>query len=96
MIISVIGITGHTKDQAGFDEICTIYTEAINSSMAQEQLSDYIFDNVERRITDKDALQSHEAVFNLSPEERYSIFKQSAELSLKRKWDCDAVKELMR
>lgn len=79
----------------GFDEICRIYTEAQNSSMQKEQLSRYIFDNVKKRVNNKDALDAHDVVFLADPKERYSLFKQSAELSLKRSWDCPAVKALM-
>ena len=89
-------ICAYAEDTAGFDEICKIYTEAKNSSMPKRQLSDYIFDNIEQRVTSVDALEAHGAVFNLEPARRYSIFKQSAELSLKRDWNCEAVKELMK
>lgn len=64
--------------------------------MTKKQLSNYIYHNVSERVNIKDAIQAHEAVFNLTPAERYSIFKQSAELSLKRTRDCKAMKELMK
>lgn len=85
----------YSSDQLGFGEICNIYTEVQNSSMGKEQLSAYVFDNVRSRVNVKDAIQAHSAIFNLAPEERYPIFKQSAELSLKRSWDCKAMKEIM-
>ena len=80
----------------GFDEICRIYTEAVNSSMKKEQLSDYIFKNVKKRVNNKDALEVHDIIFQLAPEERYKIFKKSAEMSLKRSWDCLAVEKLIK
>lgn len=80
----------------GFDIICQIYTEAKNSSMTKEQLSDYIFSNVDKRVKSKDALEAHSAVFNLEPAKRYPIFKASAEYSLKQKWGCPAIKVLMQ
>ena len=89
-----IAIAGN--EQAGFDEICRIYTEALNSNMPKQQMSDYVFDNVKKRVQVKDALEAHSAVFNLAPQERYTIFKQSAEMSLKNSWDCPAAKELMQ
>lgn len=84
------------NNEMGFDEICRIYTEAVNSSMKKEQLSDYIFSNVQKRVKVKDALEVHDMIFQVAPEERYKIFKQSAELSLKRSWDCQAINELMK
>ncbi len=86
----------HANNNMGFDEICRIYTEAVNSSMKKEQLSDYIFKNVQSRINVKGALEVHDIIFQVEPEKRYKLFKQSAELSLKRKWDCPAVKLLIK
>jgi hypothetical protein len=87
---------GIRANKNGFDVICQIYTEAINSSMSKDQLRNYIFDNVENRVKSIDALEAHVAVFNLPPEKRYPIFKESAEYSLKNKWDCVAIKSLMK
>jgi len=96
IIFSIISISAFSANETGFDEICNIYTEAKNSSLSKSQLSDYIFENIKNRITSKDALEAHEAVFNLSVDKRFSVFKQSAEYSLKQKWECTAVEELMR
>ena len=80
----------------GFDEICRIYTEAKNSNMNKTQLSDYIWDNIQHRVKDEDALKAHEAVFQLDPAKRYPIFKKSAEISLNKKWGCQAIKDLLQ
>ena len=96
IIFSTFAITAFALNDSGFDEICTIYTEAKNSSMPKEQLNQYIFDNVATRVNNIDALDAHGSVFHLPPTERYSIFKQAAEMSLKRNWDCAAVKALMK
>jgi len=84
-----------SSNNTGFDEICSIYTEAINSSMPKEQRSEYVFDNIAKRVNSIDALEAHSGVFNLDITIRYSVFKKAAEMSLKRSWDCDAVRRLM-
>ena len=96
IILSIISISTISAAETGFDEICKIYTEAKNSSLSKSQLSNYIFENIKNRVTSKDALEAHSAVFNLGVDKRFSIFKQSAEYSLKHKWECAAVKELMK
>ncbi len=96
VLFSVLLISAISASETGFDEVCKIYTEAKNSSMKKEDLNSYIFDNVKSRVTSKDALEAHSAVFNLGIDKRFSVFKQSAEYSLKRKWECAAVKELMK
>ncbi len=85
----------YAKD-VGFDEICRIYTEAKNSSLKKQQLSDYINTNISARISNKDALTTHSIIPQASPAERYQLFKKSAEHSLKRKWDCDAMKIIIK
>jgi len=67
-----------------------------NSSMTKLQLSDYVNNNINERVSDKDAVTTHSIIFQVSPDERYKIFKESAEYSLKRKWECAAIKELMK
>lgn len=96
ILLSILPISAISATETGFDEICKIYTEAKNSSMKKEDLNNYIFDNVKSRVTSKDALEAHSAVFNLGLDKRFIIFKQSAEYSLKRKWECPAVKALMK
>jgi hypothetical protein len=96
LLFCIYSINAYPENEAGFDEICKIYTEALNSSMTKEQLSEYIFDNVKTRVNSIDALEAHAVVFNLDPAKRYSIFKQSAELSLKHNWGCEPIKILMK
>jgi len=57
-----------------------------------ENMSNYIFSNIKQRVKSKDALDAHEAVLQLDAHQRYKIFKQSAEFSLKHKWNCTAMK----
>lgn len=95
-VLLALSFNVSVANDTGFDEICRIYTEAQNSSMTGEQLSTYIFDNVDQRVTLKDARVAHEIIFQLDPPKRYAIFKESAELSLQHPWDCPAVKSLMQ
>ena len=83
-------------DQEGFDAICKIYTEVLNSKMGAREGSQYIYNNIIKRVHDNDALNAHDLLHMVPPEKRYSIFKDSAENSLKRNWDCVAMKKLMR
>ncbi len=96
LFIIMFPISAYSADIAGFNEICNIYTEAQNSSMSREQISDYIQNNIQARVQSVDALDAHGAVFQLEPANRYSIFKKSAEISLKHSWYCDAVKNFMK
>jgi hypothetical protein len=95
LIVLLFSLHAVAAEDTGFNEICRIYTEAQNSSMLGQQLSTYIFDNVEQRVISKDARDAHDAIFQLDPTKRYEIFKQSAELALRHLWNCPAAKNLM-
>lgn len=88
-------IYAENLNEAGFDQICQIYTAALDSHMDLEQMSNYIFSNVAQRVKSKDALDAHEAIMQLDASKRYKIFKQSAEMSLKHKWDCPTMQKVM-
>ncbi len=91
----LIQLFANASEHNGFDEICKIYTEVANSSMVNPAKSEYIFTNVKSRVTNNDALQAHSGIFTLDAAVRYSIFKQSAELSLKHSWDCEAMNKVL-
>lgn len=84
------------RDEAGFNEICKIYTEVLNSNMSRDQASKYVFDNIANRVGSKDALDLHDVIFQVDPAKRYKIFKESVEGAIKKKWDCAAMKTLMK
>jgi len=64
--------------------------------MDRAQISDYIQNNISARVLPGDAIDVHDALYQLDPAKRYSVFKQLAEASLKRSWNCDAVKYMMQ
>ena len=52
-------------DQEGFDAICKIYTEVLNSKMGVREGSQYIYNNIIKRVHDNDALNAHDIWFRL-------------------------------
>lgn len=89
-------IIGYASDQQGFDEVCCIYTEAKNSNMSIATASKYVMENISRRVDSKDALQAHEAIMQAMADQRYILFKQSAEHVLKKSWECEAMKSMFK
>ncbi|MCI0506740.1 MAG: hypothetical protein L0Z73_11605 [Gammaproteobacteria bacterium] len=80
-----------------FDITCVIFTEAKNTTFKNhEALSAYIEENITARVQSKAVKDTYYVIFNLPPEERYDVFKKSAEHELKREWDCPAAKALLR
>lgn len=95
LLLSTYSLTCYSENEAGFDEICRIYTEAHNSNMSINVLSSYIFNNIKKRVSSNDALEAHDVVMNTDSITRYTLFKGSAEYTLKRPWDCLPMKAVM-
>ena len=95
LLLSTYSLSCYSKTEAGFDEVCRIYTEAHNSNMSIDVLSSYIFNNIKKRVSSRDALEAHDAVMNADSFTRYTLFKGSAEHTLKRTWDCIPMKTIM-
>ena len=95
MFLLFFSTLGYANEKQEFDEVCKIYTEVINSDMNIETGSKYIFDNINKRIKSKEALQTHTAVMEAMGDERYNIFKGSAEYVLKNTWHCSGMKLFM-
>jgi len=82
----------------GFDKICLIYSDVMNNPAHTnrpniEKLV-LISETVEAHVRDVDAIAAYTAVASADPEKKYDLFKQAAEYSLKREWDCKTIQEL--
>ncbi len=83
----------------GFDKICLIYTDIFNDpSLARKPaIEKYVLvsELIEAHVRDVDAITAFSAVANADPSQKYDLFKQAAEYSLKRDWDCEIMKNLV-
>lgn len=81
----------------GFDKMCQIYTEVftnslyINKSLIEKH--DVVYDMIRENVWDVDVIQAFTAVANADPDVKYDLFKQSAEYSLNREWECEIMKD---
>ncbi len=81
----------------GFDAACLIFQEAGTKNLDPVALGIYIakkLDEMPEIKAANDVRATYHALFNADPAIRYDLFKQSAEISLKRNWDCSAVKQI--
>ena len=81
----------------GFDKICLIYSDVLNNPIHTDkpiiEKLILIYETVEAHVRDVDAITAYNAVASADPEKKYDLFKQAAEYSLKREWDCEIIKE---
>ena len=67
--------------------------------MSPEELGQFIADRLNNMPNQKakiEVIEVYHALFNVDPAVRYQLFKESAEMTLGREWDCPAVKALYR
>jgi hypothetical protein len=84
------------SDESGYDETCRIYTEAYNTNMPIGTLSNYVLENIKKRVRSEDAREAHQAILHAAPPTRYGLFKSSAEHTLGHNWDCKAMERIMK
>lgn len=87
------------KATNGFDSACSIFQKAATMKLNPQELGDYItteLDNMEVDVASDDVKEVYHALFNVDPTKRYELFKESAETTLNRSWDCDAMKALYK
>lgn len=82
----------------GFDKICLIYTDIFNNPANSNKpvidRLDLVGELIIAHVKDVDAITAFTAVANANPDQKYDLFKQSAEYSLKRDWDCEIIKNI--
>ena len=80
----------------GFDKICLIYEDILNDPAyaKRPRIDKYVLvsEAVQKYVTDVDAITAYTAVASAEPNLKYQLFKEAAEMSLKRAWDCEAIK----
>ncbi len=92
-------INTNIKAKNGFDSACLIYQKASTMKLSPQELGDYIADNLNKLEHQKaleDVKNVYHALFNVSPKDRYALFKESAEITLKRSWDCNIMKKMYK
>lgn len=90
-------MTENEKATNGFDSACLIFQEAATKNLDPVELGDYIaaeLDKMEEQLASEEVKVVYHALFNVEPAKRYGLFKESAEITLNRSWNCNAIKEL--
>lgn len=82
------------SDGDGFDQICEIFSRALDSGLSGEGRSNFINDAVENSVKSGPGKDTYYGIFNLSPEDRYEVFRQAANHYTESEWDCAPMKAI--
>jgi hypothetical protein len=93
VVVFLSGCSGkYGRADNGFDKICLIYEDVLNdpanAKKAMIEKDMLIYEAIRKHVSDIDAITAFSAVASADPDKKYSLFKQAAEMSLKREWDC--------
>lgn len=79
-----------------FETLCTIFKEAIESNEENIQVrSDYISTQIDERIASKEVAEIYYALFNIAPNERYSVLVDTAKHYTNSTWTCLPAQKIM-
>ena len=79
-------------EQSGYDQLCDLVEDALRASGDPALQAEYIEENLQSRISSKDAREAFELLAQINNEERYRVFQQAVENTLCHRWECDAMK----
>lgn len=85
------------QDTNGFDTACNIFKEASQKNLSPVDLGQYIEERLKsmpEQNAKQDVIELYDVLFQAEPSRRYSLFRESAEHILKRKWHCESIKQI--
>lgn len=85
-------MTAYSSAMEDFDALCNLIDETLEMSLSAEKKITYVNDNLQQRINSKDVKEAFISLQYLDPAERYSVFKQAAEATIDKQWECAPMK----
>ena len=97
LLYFALSFSSHAKSE-DFDKVCSYFQELeklVNvNTMTHLQHNDYILGKLNNIPPASNARVAWEAIASAIPEQRYELYKSSAESVLNQKWQCSAMERL--
>jgi len=77
-----------------YDQMCDYVQDVLSMDMGQQQKFDYIEKYFSTRVKSKDVKEAYDLIYQISPDQRYKVFKGAVESSSNEQWDCVALEQL--
>ena len=75
-----------------YTNFCELVTEAMALKTNAQIRHEYIVNNFDKRVGNKDIRDAYDIVFQVVPEKRYIVFKQAIEVDVGSEWRCMELK----
>lgn len=94
--ISISINTSFASDVKKFNAMCDLFEDVMKLRLNPKARINYINKNFDSRVGSKEAREAYDFIFQIEPNQRYKVFKQSVESSTKQIWSCLAFKEFFK
>lgn len=95
-LMSIVVSTFAEPEKKDFDAMCALIQDAMELGLEPQARLTYINNQFDSRVGSKDVKESYDLVFQVSPNQRYQVFKQAVESSLGPTWECPALNEFFK
>lgn len=77
-----------------YDRICDYVQSVLVMDVSEQQKFDYIGEYFDNKVKSKDAKEAYVLIYQIAPDQRYSVFKGAVEASTGTTWECPALDTL--
>lgn len=93
LLVSV-SCMAENENLTAFKAACDLFKEAIELNVDKQAMSDYISENLPKRVKSDEVIATYSAIFNADPSERLGIFEASVKHYTQSNWTCNSAKKL--
>lgn len=86
-------LANNQGDNKAYSNFCELVTEAMIYRPDAKSRHEYIVNHFDERVGIKDIRDAYDVVFQVAPDKRYGVFKESIEERIGCVWKCGSLKE---
>ena len=84
------------SDIKNYNAMCDLFQDAMKLDLKPQARLNYINKHFDSKVDAKDVQEAYDLIFQVSPNQRYQVFKQSVESSTAQTWTCPALKDFFK
>ena len=92
ILINQVSLADNFVENKAYTVFCELVTEAVNLSTEAKIRHEYIIKNFDEKVGSKEIKEAYDVVFQVAPDKRYSVFKESIEEITGGVWECNNLK----
>ena len=81
------------SDIKNYNSMCDLIQDVMKLDIKPQARLNYINKHFNSRVGAKDVKEAYDLIFQISPNQRYQVFKQSVESATNQTWTCPALND---